>query len=99
MSRESRPRKSEVPQEELANRIESIFGKKPPKERYVPPPLPPELQKQSSHEKSRTAQKDIGETQWTLQLFWYNGKLQKFRSDLSQSSTNLEVLDQQTKKR
>jgi len=28
MSRESRPRKSEVPQEELANRIESILEEK-----------------------------------------------------------------------
>jgi hypothetical protein len=32
-----------VSQQELAARHESIFGKKPPKERYVPPPLPPEL--------------------------------------------------------
>jgi hypothetical protein len=29
-----------VSQEELAARHEAIFGKKPPKERYVPPPLP-----------------------------------------------------------
>ena len=36
--------------EELANRIESIFGKKPPKERYVPPPLPAELAGPSSFE-------------------------------------------------
>ena len=57
MSRESRPRKATVNQEELATRHESIFGKKPPKERYVPPPLPPELQKQSSHE--RQLGKDI----------------------------------------
>jgi hypothetical protein len=51
MSRESRPRKSTVDQEELANRIESIFGKKPPKERYVPPPLPAELAGPSSFER------------------------------------------------
>lgn len=50
MSRESRPRKSTVDQEELANRHESIFGKKPPKEPYIPPPLPAELQKPSSYE-------------------------------------------------
>jgi hypothetical protein len=50
MSRESRPRKSTVDQEELANRHESIFGKKPPKEPYIPPPLPVELQKPSSYE-------------------------------------------------
>jgi hypothetical protein len=51
MSRESRPRKSTVDQEQLATRHESIFGKKPPKDRYVPPPLPAELQTQSSHER------------------------------------------------
>jgi hypothetical protein len=62
MSRESRPRKSEVPQEELANRIESIFGKKPPKERYVPPPLPAELQKQSSHERQLGKDIPLGRT-------------------------------------
>jgi hypothetical protein len=51
MSRESRPRKSTVGQEELANRHESIFGKKLPKEPYIPPPLPAELQKPSSYER------------------------------------------------
>ena len=62
MSRESRPRKSEVPQEELANRHESIFGKKPAKERYVPPPLPAELQKQSSHERQLGKDIPLGRT-------------------------------------
>jgi len=47
----SRPRPFSVTQEEFGDRLEGIFGKKPPKERYVPPPLPEELQKQSSHEK------------------------------------------------
>jgi hypothetical protein len=51
MSKGSRPRKSTIGQEELANRYDSIFGKKPPKEPYIPPPLPPELQKPSSHER------------------------------------------------
>ena len=36
----SRPRPFSVSQEEFANSIELIFGKKPPKEPYVPPPLP-----------------------------------------------------------
>ena len=62
MSRESRPRKSIVAQEELANRHESIFGKKPPKERYVPPPLPAELQKQSSHERQLGNNIPLGRT-------------------------------------
>ena len=51
MSKGSRPRKTTISQEELANRHESIFGKKTPKEPYVPPPLPPELQKPSSYER------------------------------------------------
>jgi len=62
MSRESRPRKSTVAQEELANRHESIFGKKPPKERYVPPPLPAEPQKQSSHERQLGKDIPLGRT-------------------------------------
>jgi len=62
MSRGSRPRKSTVGQEELANRHESIFGKKPPKERYVPPPLPAELQKQSSHERQLGKDVPLGRT-------------------------------------
>jgi len=51
MSKGSRTRKPTIGQEELANRHESIFGKKPPKEQYVPPPLPAELQKPSSYER------------------------------------------------
>jgi len=44
MSKGSRPRPSVVSQEELAQRHESIFGKKEPKPRWVPPPLPQDMQ-------------------------------------------------------
>ena len=48
----SRPRPFTVTQEEFGNNLEAIFGKKPPKERYVPPPLPEDMQNiQSSFEK------------------------------------------------
>jgi hypothetical protein len=40
-----------VSPEELAQRHESIFGKKPPKQPYVPPPLPDELNVMGSFEK------------------------------------------------
>ena len=40
MSKGSRPRPFSVSQEQFANSIDLIFGKKPPKEQYVPPPLP-----------------------------------------------------------
>ena len=40
MSKGSRPRPSSIRLEELANKHEGIFGKKPPKEPYIPPPLP-----------------------------------------------------------
>ena len=40
MSKGSRPRPFSISLEELADRHDAIFGKKPPKERYVPPPLP-----------------------------------------------------------
>ena len=51
MSKGSRPRPLSIPIEELNNRLDTIFGKKEPKPRYVPPPLPEELQTQSSFEK------------------------------------------------
>jgi hypothetical protein len=51
MSKETRPRPSVVSQEELAQRHESIFGKKPPKPPYVPPPLPDNLNVIGSFEK------------------------------------------------
>lgn len=51
MSKGSRPRPLSIPIEELNNRFDTIFGKKDPKPRYVPPPLPEELQTQSSFER------------------------------------------------
>jgi hypothetical protein len=52
MSKGSRPRPLSIPLDELNDRIEGIFGKKPPKERYVPPPLPEDMQNiQGSFEK------------------------------------------------
>jgi hypothetical protein len=52
MSKGSRPRPSVVSQEELAQRHESIFGKKESKPRWVPPPLPQDMQNiESSFEK------------------------------------------------
>jgi hypothetical protein len=52
MSKGTRPRLSIVSQQEIADRHQVIFGVKPPKPRYVPPPLPPELQTQSYHDKT-----------------------------------------------
>ena len=52
MSKGSRPRPSIVSQEELAARHSEIFGEKPPKPRYVPPPLPEDMQNiESSYER------------------------------------------------
>lgn len=51
MSKGSRPRPFSVSQEDFGNKMDSIFGKKPPKEPYVPPPLPDELKTQSSFER------------------------------------------------
>jgi hypothetical protein len=40
-----------IPLDELNNRIDTIFGKKEPKPRWVPPPLPEDMQDiKSSHE-------------------------------------------------
>jgi hypothetical protein len=61
--RGARPRKSIVSQEELANRHESIFGKKESKPRYVPPPLPEDMQNlESSHEKLLGKNVPLGRT-------------------------------------
>ena len=52
MSKGSRPRPSIVSQQELAARHAEIFGEKTPKPRYVPPPLPEDMQNiESSYEK------------------------------------------------
>jgi hypothetical protein len=52
MSKGSRPRPSIVSQEELAARHLEIFGTKEPKPRYVPPPLPEDMQNiESSYER------------------------------------------------
>lgn len=40
MSKGSRPRPFSVSQDEFDNKFDSIFGNKPKKEQYVPPPLP-----------------------------------------------------------
>jgi hypothetical protein len=52
MSKGSRPRPMSIPIEELNNRLDTIFGQKPPKPRWVPPPLPEDMQNiESSFEK------------------------------------------------
>lgn len=40
MSKGSRPRPFSVSQEAFNAQMDTIFGKKPPREQYVPPPLP-----------------------------------------------------------
>ena len=45
----SNPRPFAVPKEEFDKSFESIFGKKPPKERWVPPPLPENLEDKKSN--------------------------------------------------
>ena len=46
MSKGSRPRPFSVSLEELDARHEAIFGKKPSRERYNPPPLPEDLKEE-----------------------------------------------------
>jgi hypothetical protein len=46
MSKGSRPRPFSIPLDELDAKHEAIFGVKPPKERYVPPPLPEEVKEE-----------------------------------------------------
>jgi hypothetical protein len=51
MSKGSRPRPLSIPLDELNNRIDLIFGEKPKKERWVPPPLPEDMRGPGSFEK------------------------------------------------
>jgi hypothetical protein len=44
MSKGTRPRPSVISQEEIADRHTAIFGKKESKPRWVPPPLPEDMQ-------------------------------------------------------
>ncbi len=48
MSKGSRPRPFSISQEELGNRMDSIFGKKQLREQYIPPPLPVEFYKENN---------------------------------------------------
>lgn len=50
----SAPRPYSVKFKDFDNSYETIFGKKPPKEQYVPPPLPEELQQEVSEVKDST---------------------------------------------
>ena len=44
MTKGSRPRPMAISIDELNNKLDTIFGEKPKKERYVPPPLPEDMQ-------------------------------------------------------
>jgi hypothetical protein len=46
----SRPRPLTIPIDELNSRLDTIFGKKEPKPRWVPPPLPEDMQGPGSFE-------------------------------------------------
>jgi len=47
----SRPRPFSVPLEEFNQNLTNIFGEKPKKEQYIPPPLPEDMQNiKSSHD-------------------------------------------------
>jgi hypothetical protein len=63
MSNGTRPRKAAISQQEIANRHEVIFGKKTSKPRYVPPPLPQDMQHlESSHERLLGPNVPLGRT-------------------------------------
>jgi hypothetical protein len=53
MGKGSRPRPLSIPLGEFNDRLDTIFGKKPPKERWVPPPLPVEENKSDTKDKDK----------------------------------------------
>jgi hypothetical protein len=48
MSKTSRPRPYSVPLKDFDNSYDTIFGKKEPKPRWVPPPLPDNVDEEKS---------------------------------------------------
>jgi hypothetical protein len=54
MGKGSRPRPFSVTQKEFGERLEGIFGKKPPKEQYVPPPLPADFYKDEKKDDTKS---------------------------------------------
>lgn len=59
MSKGSSPRPLSISPQELGNRLELIFGKKPPKERYVPPALPKEIDNSSNIVHNKTIDSSV----------------------------------------
>ena len=53
MSKGSRPRPLSIPLGEFNNRLDTIFGEKPKKERWVPPPLPDDIKSSSEQQLGR----------------------------------------------
>jgi hypothetical protein len=49
-----RPRPFSISQREYGDRMDAIFGKKQPKEQYVPPPIPAELLKEIEGKNAKT---------------------------------------------
>jgi hypothetical protein len=49
MSKGDRPRPLSIPLSEYNDKLDTIFGKKEPKERYVPPPLPVEVEEEKEN--------------------------------------------------
>jgi hypothetical protein len=64
MTKGSRPRPLSIPFEELDNRYDTIFGKKPVKPRWVPPPPPEGMEniKSSFEQQLGTNKPPLGHT-------------------------------------
>jgi len=60
MSKGSRPRPLSIPLGEFNNRLDTIFGEKPKKEPWVPPPLPDDIK--SSSEQQLDQDRSLGQT-------------------------------------
>ena len=60
MSKGSRPRPLSIPLGEFNNRLDTIFGEKPKKESWVPPPLPDDIK--SSSEQQLDQDRSLGQS-------------------------------------
>jgi hypothetical protein len=91
MSKGSRPRPFSVSQEEFGNRLEGIFGKKPPRTQYIPPPLPGE-EMTPSVEQMKTGTCGCGRSPTGNCIGWHGLSEDAFQARLAEFNAQKEAV-------
>lgn len=97
MSKTSRPRPFSVPLKEFDNTFETIFGKKEPKPRWVPPPLPTEestkennMQVRVKEDASKIGKCGCGRSPTGKCIGWHGLTEEQYNAALEKYMTNQE---------